>query len=392
MKCKWRANVAPLNRILIHESLGFPEPNFSTFNSSQFPFVMQPTPLRRILLGLGVFSLICAIAIIAYIQMGWSVSDAIYMVVITIFGVGYGEVKPVDTPALRTLTIAIIVLGYGAAIYTVGGFIQFLVDGELQSLLRNRKMSQGIASLRAHTIVCGFGRMGVRVAEELQELGQPFVVIDENTARVEEAQQAGMLAMVGNATDEDILMAAGIDHARGLATLLPDDAANAFICVTARDLAEKVEIVSRAENHSAQKKLIRCGANYVVMAATIGAMRVTQLLVRPTASAVLESHGLSHGISEELSAIGLNLEELRLTSSSPLVSKPLAEIQVRGNRGFLIVGVKRGEDPIQMNPSGNLILEVNDIVIVVGHQNDIAELCLAHKVQRQEILYRGVKG
>ncbi|MEP5991871.1 potassium channel family protein, partial [Rhodopirellula bahusiensis] len=105
---------------------------------------MQPTPLRRILLGLGVFLMICAIAIVAYIQMGWSVSDAIYMVVITIFGVGYGEVKPVDTPALRTLTIAIIVLGYGAAIYTVGGFIQFLVDGELQSLLRNRKMSQGI--------------------------------------------------------------------------------------------------------------------------------------------------------------------------------------------------------------------------------------------------------
>ncbi|KLU01700.1 Potassium channel protein [Rhodopirellula islandica] len=354
-------------------------------------FAMPPTPLRRILLGLAVFLTICAVAIIAYVQMGWTLSDAIYMVVITIFGVGYSEVKPVDTPALRTLTIAIIVLGYGAAIYTVGGFIQFLVDGELQSLLRNRKMSQGIASLRGHTIVCGFGRMGVRVAEELQQLHQPFVVVDESTSRVEQAQQAGMLAMVGNATDEDTLLAAGIRHARGLATLLPDDAANAFICVTARDLADTVEIVSRAENHSAQKKLIRCGANHVVMAATIGAMRATQLLVRPTASAVLESYGLSHGISEELSAIGLSLEELELTAHSPLVGKPLGDIQVRGNRGFLIVGVKRDEAPIQMNPSGSLILKAKDIVIVVGHQNDIAELCLAHKVQRHEILYRGVK-
>ncbi|MCC9644059.1 potassium channel protein [Rhodopirellula sp. JC740] len=352
---------------------------------------MQHTPLRRILLGLGVFLLICAIATVAYIQMGWTVSDAIYMVVITIFGVGYGEVKPVDTPALRTLTIAIIVFGYSAAIYTVGGFIQFLVDGELQSLLRNRKMSQGIASLRGHTIVCGYGRMGIRVAEELQQLHQPFVVIDENPARVEEAQQAGMLAMVGNATDEETLLSAGIHRARGLATLLPDDAANAFICVTARDLADSVEIVSRAENHSAQKKLIRCGANHVVMAASIGAMRATQLLIRPTASAVLESYGLSHGISEELSAIGLSLEELRLNSNSPLVGKPLGDIQVRGNRGFLIVGVKRGDAEIQMNPSGSLILEADDTVIVVGHQNDINELCMAHNVQRQEMVYRGVK-
>ncbi|MEP5991027.1 potassium channel family protein, partial [Rhodopirellula bahusiensis] len=242
-----------------------------------------------------------------------------------------------------------------------------------------------------HTIVCGFGRMGVRVAEELQQLDQPFVVIDENSSRVEQAQRAGMLAMVGNATDEDTLLAAGINHARGLATLLPDDAANAFICVTARDLADTVEIVSRAENHSAQKKLIRCGANHVVMAATIGAMRATQLLVRPTASAVLESYGLSHGISEELSAIGLSLEELELSGSSPLVGKPLGDIQVRGNRGFLIVGVKRGDDPIQMNPSGSLILKAKDTVIVVGHQDDITALCLAHKVQRHEMLYRGVK-
>lgn len=353
---------------------------------------MPPKPLRRILLGLGIFLLICAIAVVGYTQQGWTLSDSVYMVVITIFGVGYGEVHPVETVELRALTIAVIVFGYSAAIYTIGGFIQFLVDGELQSILRNRRMSQGIANLRDHTIVCGFGRMGISVAKELKRLNQPFVVVDASESRVAEAQAAGMLAMIGNATDEDALLQAGINEAKSLATLLPDDADNAFICVTARDLAKNVEIVSRAENHSAQKKLKRCGADHVVMTAAIGAMRATQLLIRPTAAAVLESNGLARDINEELSAIGLNLEELRIDARSELVGQPIQKIQVRGNRGFLIVGVKQADGEIQMNPEGEFVLSEGDVVIVVGHQDDLSQLSLAHKVKRQTITYRGAKG
>jgi len=350
---------------------------------------MSPKPFRRIVIGLIVFVAICGAAVFGYVEQGWTFGDSLYMVVITIFGVGYGEVKPIETPELRGLTIAVIVLGYGAAVYTVGGFIQLLIDGELQDMLRSRKMSQGIAQLTNHTIVCGFGRMGSIVAEELLQGGHPFVVVDESEVRVAEAQQAGMLAMVGNATEEDTLQEAGIDRAKNLATLLPDDALNAFICVTARDLNRSVKVIARGESRSAEKKLRRCGADHVVMAAAVGAKRATQLITHPTAASLLQSAGASNNINSELTAIGLHLEELRVEPGSAMVGRPLAEIEVRGNRGFLIVAVRSAGGEVQMNPSGDRRLAPGDVIIVVGHRDDIAALCAAHTMRRERMTYRG---
>ncbi|MEM1228394.1 MAG: potassium channel protein [Planctomycetota bacterium] len=350
---------------------------------------MSSTPIRRILMGVGVFAVVCGVAIAGYIQMGWSVSDAVYMVVITIFGVGYGEVKPIESTQLRSLTIGVIVFGYGAAVYTVGGFIQLLIDGELQNLLRSRKVSQGIASLRGHVIVCGYGRMGSIVAEDLTARGMPFVVIDAGEARVSEAHSDKVLSMIGNATDEDTLREAGIEHARALATLLPDDATNGFICLTARDLNRSLEIISRGESRTAEKRLRRCGADHVVMAASIGAKRATQLLVRPTAASVLASAGSATELSEELSSIGLQMDELKIQNGSLLVGKPVSEIEFRGNRGFLIVAIRHADGETVMNPAGEHPLSVGDTVIVVGHTDDIVELCASHTLSRQKITYRG---
>ncbi|TWU65012.1 Inner membrane protein YbaL [Crateriforma conspicua] len=352
---------------------------------------MSSKPFRRILIGMIVFLAICISAVAGYVGYGWDVSDALYMVVITIFGVGYGEVKPIETPELRLLTIAVIVFGYGAAVYTVGGFIQLLIDGELQEILRSRKMSQGIAGLKVHTIVCGFGRMGSIVAEELLRSEHPFLVIDQDESRVDEAHQAGMLAMVGNASDEDTLNEAGIDRAKTLATLLPDDAANAFICVTARDLNRSVEIISRGESRSAEKKLRRCGADHVIMAASVGAKRAFQLITRPTAASLLQTDGASGDINGELSAVGLQMEELKITAGSPMIGHTLSEIEIRGNRGFLIVALRKSDGNVEMNPSGQCSLSDGDVVIVVGHRDDIAALCRVHTLKRQAMTYRGAK-
>ncbi|EMI41011.1 potassium channel family protein [Rhodopirellula sp. SWK7] len=350
---------------------------------------MPPSPFRRILAGLIVFVSICVVASFGYVREGWTVGDAFYMVVITIFGVGYGEVHPVETTSLRVLTILVIVFGYGAAIYTVGGFMQFLIDGELHSAFRSRKVSQGIAKLRDHTILCGYGRMGSIVANELKERGHPFLVIDENEARVAEAHDAGMLAMIGNATEEETLREAGIEHAKSLATMLPDDALNAFICVTVRDLNRSVEVVSRGESQSAEKRLRRCGADHVVMAAAIGAKRATQLLVHPSAESLLKSDDATHQLKDELSMIGLQMDELQIGRTSVLVGKNLQDIEVRGNRGFLIVAVRSVDGTVDMNPSGSRTLAAGDKVIVVGHRDDLAELCSAHTLKRQQITYRG---
>lgn len=350
---------------------------------------MTPTPFRRVLVGLGVFLLVCVTASIGYIREGWSVSDAVYMVVITIFGVGYGEVHPVETQSLRTLTILVIVFGYAAAIYAVGGFIQILIDGEFQSALRNRKMSQGIANLRKHTILCGYGRMGMIVAEELKQLGQPFLIMDESESKIAEAHAAGYLAMVGNATDEESLKEAGIEHATSLATMLPEDATNGFVCVTVRDLNRSVLIVSRGESLTAEKRLKRCGADHVVMSAAISAKRTTQLIVHPTAASLLTSDGLTRDLKDELSTIGLQMEELQIGATSLLVHRTLNDIEVRGNRGFLIVAIRTASGGVDINPPGDQKLSVGDRVIVVGHRDDIAELCQAHTLKRQRMTYRG---
>lgn len=350
---------------------------------------MNMSPFRRALTGLSVFAAISVAATIGYVMAGWPLSDSIYMTVITIFGVGYGEVHPVTSNPLRALTIAVIVLGYGSAVYAVGGFIQFLVDGELRDALRSRKVSQGIAGLRHHTIVCGYGRMGSLIAEELHRRGHPFLIIDENEARIAEAQAAGILAMVGNATEEETLIQAGIAHARTMATMLPDDASNAFICVTVRDLNKSVEIICRGESRSAEKRLRRCGADHVVMAAAIGAQRATQLVLRPTAASMLASSDASPQVNDELGTIGLQMDELKIAAGSTLAGKSLQDIEVRGNRGFLIVAVRDAEGRVHMNPLGTHVLNDGDTVIVVGHRDDLAELFAVQNLKRPRMTYRG---
>jgi len=350
---------------------------------------MFASPVRRVLFGLTIFLSICVFAVLGYVRAGFSLNDAIYFVVITVFGVGYGEVQPIQTPFLRTLTILVIVFGYGAAVYTVGGFIQMLVDGELQNALKARKMSNGIANLNGHTIVCGYGRMGSMMARELQENGKPLVVIDEGEAKVAQAQQDGLFAMVGNATEETILMMAGIDRAKTLATMLPDDAANAFICVTARDMNKSVEVISRGEAPSAEKKLRMCGADHVVMMAAIAAKRAAQLVIRPTAASLLKTHGQADAVNDELGAIGLTMEELRVESGTVLEGQPIDAIQIKGNFAFLIVAVRSANGTVVMNPAASTILHAEDVVIVLGHKKDIPTISAQYLLKRAKMSYRG---
>ena len=155
------------------------------------------TPMQRIRSGLAVMLLILFSAVLGYVLNGWSWLDSVYMVVITVSGVGYGEVHPVDTPLLRWLTIGLITCGYLAAIYTVGGFAQLLIDGELRRILGVRKMQKEIDRLEQHVIICGFGRMGSQLTEALATRGKPLIVIDQDAARVEAARGYGCLALQG---------------------------------------------------------------------------------------------------------------------------------------------------------------------------------------------------
>lgn len=205
--------------------------------------------------------------------------DAVYMVVITIFGVGYGEVQPVEATWLKLFTIGVIFAGCSSLIYVIGGIVQMLTEGEIERMLGTRNRSRELEQLHDHTIICGYGRVGQMLAVELSNHGQSLVVLDNSPDRVQKAIDDGFIGVEGDAIDDDMLIKVGLFRAKTLASVLPNDAANVFITLTARDLCENIRIVARAESPTTERKLLRGGATNVVMPAAIGAIRIAQLAV-----------------------------------------------------------------------------------------------------------------
>jgi voltage-gated potassium channel len=313
------------------------------------------------------------------------------MVVITVFGVGYGEVQPVASEELRAFTISVIVAGYGAAIYAVGGFVQLITEGEINRALGARRMTRGVAKLRDHTILCGYGRVGRILAASLAESGASLVVVDRDRDKILDAEAAGHLVVSGDAADEGVLHEAGIEHAAQLAAVLSNDAANVFVTLTATGLNRHLTVIARAEEPSSEAKLRRSGADHVILPAAIGAHRIANLITRPSAEQFLaDGAGARSDIGEELKQLGLQIEELRLPSGSPLVGRPLEAIEIGGNHGFLIVGLRRADGSVQVNPDDGETLRDGDTVIVVGHANDLPALRKRYELER-EVYYRGAR-
>jgi voltage-gated potassium channel len=227
--------------VILADPFFFP---FGDFPDATIGGWTMSTALKRVIGGISFFVLTCLAGTLAYSSAGWSWMDSFYMVVITIFGVGYGEVNPIQTSGLRIVTILLIVLGYGAAAFTVGGFVQMLMEGELNRALNRRRMTKGIGELQDHIILCGFGRAGRILAKELHTAKTQFVVVDVDAAKLNEAEQEGFLIVEGNATEDDTLEQAGVRRARVLASVFPDDATNVFITLTARGLNHRLEIIA----------------------------------------------------------------------------------------------------------------------------------------------------
>jgi len=346
-------------------------------------------PLRKMLAGVVGFLMVCVVAVVGYVAAGWRLDDSIYMVIITIFGVGYGEVHPIESTALRALTIAVIIAGYGSLLYTAGGFMQMVVDGELNKVLGARRMSKDIERLTGHTIICGVGRMGSILARELAAAGKPFVIIDSNERRLQTAAELGYLIIDGDATEEHALQTAGIERAAVVATMLSDDATNVFVTITAREMNAEALIIARGEYPATERKLLRCGANRVVLPTAIGAAKVAHLIIRPTAENMLEQLASQGSISEELGQIGLRFDELEVTATSALANKLLSEIEIRSNHGFLIVGIRSSDGTTALNPPGTTQLLPGDVVIVLGHNDDIPQLAERFAAKATRLTYRG---
>lgn len=346
--------------------------------------------LKRLLLVVVLFATVCVAAVSTYLWHGWAAEDAVYMVVITVFGVGYGEVQLVDSPALRAVTMMLIFTSYGSLIVIVGGFVQMVMEGEISKALNHRRMTRGIDELDGHTILCGFGRAGRILAHELADANHKFVVVDMDDEKLSEAESLGYLIVEGNAVDEHTLERAGIERARVLASVLAADADNVFITLSARELNPELHIVARAEHPSTEKKLIRSGANRVVLPAVIGGIRMAQLITQPSTEQLLAKAKGIDSLQSELEHIGLKLDELPVTDGSPLDGHTVGEIELGGNQGFLIVAVRKADGQVSVDPEPDTSLAAGDAVIVVGHHSDLPQLAKRYTTKK-EIYYRGAK-
>ena len=302
---------------------------------------------------------------------GWSVADAFYMSVITLTAVGYSEVHPLSD-AGRTFTMALLgggltFMGIWFALITA-----LIVELDLTHVFRSRRIVKSIDHLSDHIIVCGVGRTGKQVIEELERARTPWVALERETARVEALMERLPRAMVisGDATHDDNLKAAGIERARGLVACLSADTDNLFVCLSARDLAPGLTIVVRAYEEETMEKLYRAGATHVVSPNVSGAIRMASVMLRPSVVSFLD-------IATRSSHLELRMEQLTIPAQSRIAGRRLLEAQIPQNTGLIVIATRKSgsdDDDFVFNPSAETRLDAGDELIVLGTQAQIDDL------------------
>ncbi len=341
----------------------------------------------KIAIGTAFFILTIIIAVLGYISFGWTLIESVYMVVITIFGVGYGEVRPIAHTSERIFTIFVILAGTSSALYIVGGFVQMVAEGEITRAFDAQRKQNAIANLENHVIICGFGRIAQVMAKHLADASQTFIIIDNDRKRIALAEDHGFLIKEGDATDEDILQSVGINQAQILATVLPDDAINVFITLTARELNPDLKILARGELPSTEKKLRLAGANHVILPATVSGIQMANLVTRPTSVDFLQQKDQQNSLNDLLSRIEVQIDELTVAMGSPLVGKTIRELGIRGKGAFIVVALRRENGQLLSHPHSSLMLNSQDTLIVIGHQDELPKF--ARYYQLNHSLHQG---
>jgi len=297
---------------------------------------------------------------------GMPVFDAFYMTVITISTVGFSEIKPLSQ-AGRILTIAIIISGISVLTYTLGQVAKIFVEGELRRILGRRKLEKQISELSNHYIICGYGRIGSIISHELAAEKNPFVVIENNSAKIEHLEEEQYLYLNMDATSEEALIRAGIQKARGIVTVVESDADNVFITLTARGLRPDVFVLARASDVKNESKILKAGASRVVCPYFFGGKRMAQILKKPTVVDFIDTAMMS-------SQLGLRMEEAVIAPTSNLAGKTLIDSRIRQDFGVIIVAIKKPSNEMIFNPTPTEKLESGDVIVVIGKKDDLSRM------------------
>jgi voltage-gated potassium channel len=306
---------------------------------------------------------ICAGAA-AYCIEGWKFSDAIYMVIITVFSVGYEEVEPVATPALRIITMLIIVAGDASKVYFVGSLVRFITEGEIGRAMEEHRKSRDIDTITNHAIICGYGRIGQTLGRQLVAKDFPFLIVDNNAERVALAHSHGFQALVGDAGDEGTLSEAHIERAVVLATVLPNDMVNVFITLTARNMRENLRIIARAEDPATEKKLKQAGANEIILPAFVGGMQIANSITHPSMDSILTEAG--RHLKNDFKEFGLDIIEHHVTAHGVDDRKTLQQFLRDLESGGLALAIKKPNGTLIQHPPGTYRLEAHDIIMMIS--------------------------
>jgi len=322
--------------------------------------------LRRILLALAALVVIGTLGF--HFIEGWSYFDALYMVVITLTSIGYGEVHPLSHQG-RVFNIGLIVMGAIIVALTIGAITQALLEFELAKYFGRRRMEREIERLSGHYIICGAGRVGRSAARELAGKPVPFVIVESNPERLQKLPPE-WLTMVGDASQEATLQRAGILRARGLVAATTTDATNIYIVLTARSTNPELRIIARASEEDAEKHLRTAGADTVISPYSFAGHRIAQAFLRPNVVDFLDLAMIDQSVD-------LQIEEIRVDPASHLANVSIGESRIHQELGVIILAIKREGAAMRFNPTAGDRIEGGDYLIAIGDAQRLNQLEMA---------------
>lgn len=323
---------------------------------------------RPIVVSVVLLVAIAVIGLVGFMAIeGWSPFDALWMVVITLTTIGFGEIHPLSPPG-RAFTIGLILAGVSVGTYAMGSLTQMIVEGQLQEMLRQRRRRKQMKALWNHFIVVGYGRLGQAIAEELHASGVPVCVVEMDAEKVKAAEAHRLYPVVqGDGANDDVLRLAGVERARGIAVAVDASAQAVYVTLSARELNPKLTIVTRVDDTAEALKARRAGASSVVSPYTMGGWRMAHELIRPHATSFVDLLTLAtHG--------DVQLQEFAVVAGSPLVGASLAELRLSDDTGAMVVAIRRADGALVPAPRGPERFQVGDVLIAIGTATAIQKL------------------
>jgi len=325
---------------------------------------------RHLLIAFAILAFIVFVGAFAFhVIEGWSYFDSLYFTFVTLSTVGYGDMYPMTREG-KIEVLMLIVFGVGTMFYAIVTLAETMVEKQVMFVLGRGRQRKMIEKLKGHFIICGCGRIGGLIARELAQERVPFVIIEKNGEVVRDLEQRGYLCHQGDAVDDRSLMAAGIDRARGVVCVLPTDAQNLYVILTAKELNPRIFVLSRSEEQASEHRLLRAGADRVISPYLLGGMRMAMAILRPAMLDFIE-------ITTDRQSLDLRMEEISVGEGSPLAGLTLEKAEIRQRFGLIIVAVKKVTGQMVFNPQAGYVIDRGDKLIALGENDKMRGLARA---------------